>query len=64
MNFLYNEEILDPNLLCSTAYKNFLSHFYIEKKFWKVESVSNFWPIGAGSLKWGRLAGFVQGVTI
>ena len=24
-----------------------------------MEILLNFWPIGAGSLKWGRLAGFL-----
>ena len=25
-----------------------------------MEILLNFWPIGAGSLKWGRLAGFYE----
>ena len=39
----------------STAHKFFLPFLYFKKV---VETMSNVWPIGAGSLKLGRLAGF------
>ena len=42
----------------STAHKFFLPFLYFKKV---VETMSNVWPIGAGSLKLGRLAGFLQG---
>ena len=38
--------------------KKFEPFLYLKKV---LETMSNFWPIGAGSLKLGRLAGFLQG---
>ena len=38
------------------SYKFFEPFLYCKKS---MEILLNFWPIGAGSLKWGRLAGFL-----
>ena len=42
-----------------TAHKKIFEQFSYLKKV--LETMSNFWPIGSGRLKLGRLAGLLQG---
>ena len=42
----------------NSSYEKFEPFLYFKKT---LETMTNFWPIGAGSLKLGRLAGFLQG---
>ena len=59
--FFLNRGVLQCGLeWVSRGHKIFFEPFLYCKK--STEILLNVWPIGAGSVKWGRLAGFLRGL--